>query len=374
MTDCNQKYQNAPGYLYCTYSGRCAEKNSAITSPPCEKPSASACPQGYKFMGIYKAAADKYCSSTATSAKVAGCAQDPKSTYWNPLIQSLYTDDGFNLDTTDPNFDQNLEAAFKCCSGRVSKDAGKTSRAAEECGDLYVEKDKECETSECYVLQGEYCLDPDHPERLLDGDCQTYCNKNLSDCNKPLRDLCADKVGDLTYRNICACYYPSEVYSNMAEEIAAEYNLAGDILDAQPQCIYHDCQTAAIQAPPSNKPCPDINIASCTQSVTVNSNGEVDLDEMKVDQKCENYMYPKNDDVNSGGKTSVNSGDTTSNTCSVNANCGTSQTCTNGKCTAKEKSFIAKYWWVILIAVVLVITVAGGFYFYKKKSSSTNEA
>lgn len=188
--------------------------------------------------------------------------------------------------------------------------------------------------------------------------CISWCDADISKCKVKLDNYCSDKMGSEEDVNICACFYPPEVYENYKNVIREKVELdtgsvtAGVTIDSLfrggPYCFYDKCGTADLRD--IRETCPDIILSQCIQNVKIGAGGNVTGTDIEVNNQQDCDINIKNDttcntdqecaDKNNGdiNYTCVNSEcKFTGNSCSVSSDCtNDNEECQNGICVTVE--------------------------------------
>jgi hypothetical protein len=176
---------------------------------------------------------------------------------------------------------------------------------------------------------------------------------------QPLRDnltqFCSNKVGDPTWANVCACYYPDSFYQQLRESLAQFYQIPEEYLNVGGRkCIYKPCTDSPIQYDYGEE-CDQNNISVCTQSINVTANGTLDNVEFKQD--CGFNRKVICDPACIAPLKCVDGKCVDKEACISNAQCGTLYECKSGRCVKKPEGM---QWYVkVMIALAVVAGVVG---------------
>lgn len=133
-----------------------------------------------------------------------------------------------------------------------------------------------------------------HPEHIVAGECEYWCNDNRQQCIDTINNYCRDlsvpgckayvarHQGESTFDPLvqnwcsqhlddpfCACYVPFKADPSIPQ-------WAAEILASNPQCWSSGCNTGAYQpAAIYRKPCPDLQLQSCVQTTQVDNKGQI---------------------------------------------------------------------------------------------------
>ena len=195
-------------------------------------------------------------------------------------------------------------------------------------------------------------------DNLKKDTCITWCDADISKCKVKLDNYCSDKMGSEEDVNICACFYPPEVYENYKNVIREKVELdtgsvtAGVTIDSLfrggPYCYYDKCGTADLRD--IRETCPDITLSQCIQNVNIGAGGNINDSEIEVNNQQDCDINIKNDTTCNSDQDCAdkNNGDTnftcvnseckfTGNICSVSSDCtNENEECQNGICVTVE--------------------------------------
>jgi hypothetical protein len=176
---------------------------------------------------------------------------------------------------------------------------------------------------------------------------------------QPLRDhltqFCSTKVGDPTWANVCACYYPDSFYQQLRESLARFYQIPEEYLNVGGRkCIYKPCTDSPIQYD-YKEDCDQNNISVCTQSINVTANGALDNVEFKQDCGFNRKVICDPECI--APLKCVDGKCVDKEACISNAQCGTLYECKSGRCVKKPEGM---QWYVkVMIALAVVAGVVG---------------
>lgn len=218
-------------------------------------------------------------------------------------------------------------------------------------------------TSDFYALakddwknaMGLYC----DGDNLKKDACITWCDADINKCKAKLDNYCSDKMGSEEHENICACFYPPEVYENYKNSIREKVELDSGVtasitidslLTGGPYCYYDKCGNADLID--FREKCKDITLSQCIQNVKIGEGGSINDSNVEVtnEQNCD--INIKNDTTCDSDEDCAQkyNGDTnytcvsnqckfTGNTCSVSSDCtNENEECRNGICVTLECS------------------------------------
>ena len=267
-SNCNKKYQDAAEKLWCG-DKTCVNHNRSDGDEDKDKGDLELCPVGYtearmEYFDRVWPRADQYKRE---------CHKDPDDPHWNQLTHKVLDEDTGEL--KDNILMGDMNNIFKCCDKTKLQNT-------DECGDLYIDPDKsDCSGGSCDAIRQLFCKG----ENLNTSMCKKFCKENPDKCDQSLRTFCDDKMGQSGYKDICSCYYPSEVYEDMVAAFSQQWNIPEELNSANPYCIYHACQNATV-VPAQENPCPAVNIASCIQNVELSAEGAV-ISELNLEQDAD---------------------------------------------------------------------------------------
>lgn len=275
------------------------------------------------------------------------------------------------------------EGLLKCCFGEANyndcppfhcKGTGQDELTTSNCvakikdfctqGDNLQTEETRCKgtTSIFYALADDewtnamavYC----EGDNLKKDACITWCDADINRCKVKLDNYCSDKMGSEEHENICACFYPPEVYENYKNVIREKVELdtgsvtAGVTIDSLfrggPYCYYDKCGTADLRD--IRETCPDITLSQCIQNVNIGAGGNINDSEIEVNNQQDCDINIKNDTTCNSDQDCAdkNNGDTnftcvnseckfTGNICSVSSDCtNENEECQNGICVTVE--------------------------------------
>ena len=184
-------------------------------------------------------------------------------------------------------------------------------------------------------------------DNLNEGTCLEWCNKNRDICNNAvISNFCKDKIGQEKYDNLCACFYPEQVYQDIRNKLATEFSIPADLLSGGRQCYLPICSDAAIQYN-QGATCKDLNLVKCVNEVQIANNGTVGNITIAQDSKCQNFTGnggggggggggPTCTSSQCGGYQCDNKTNKCATTCVNDTGCYTGYNCNNGRCETKN--------------------------------------
>ena len=105
-----------------------------------------------------------------------------------------------------------------------------------------------------------------------------------------LKNFCADKEGNSTYKDLCSCYYPEDFYDKIINKISSEFTIPEEYLDPRPQCIYSSCKYSSIVPDMSN--CQKVNLAQCFQNIDLAIQSKTsDNINISQDAACKSFRH-----------------------------------------------------------------------------------
>ena len=199
---------------------------------------------------------------------------------------------------------------LECCLGFQQEDA---------CHPDYCRKDGKS-LGKCSSFVGAYCS---KPENLFDAtgcirlktqdpeiykyvmkenckgdnfnktECKEFCRDNPNECQTELLEYCKDKFHMKQHEDVCACYYPPQVYLDIAQQFQTEWQVPAEHLDQRPGCAYPQCKTAFI-GPHDTRECGKYHISSCINNIDIDVGGKATIGSVILtnDQECGN-VYTK---------------------------------------------------------------------------------
>jgi hypothetical protein len=87
-----------------------------------------------------------------------------------------------------------------------------------------------------------------------------------------LQKLCADKINNTFYKDICPCYYNQSFYDNMVRQKMP--NLFNTI-NRRADCVLENCRNSLYRSLITRPPCSNINNASCVMEYSEDLSGSV---------------------------------------------------------------------------------------------------
>ena len=217
------------------------------------------------------------------------------------------------------SYDKSESTLIDCCTGRKEEKechpdfcgrSNSMSRACQEKVSEYCSQEKNLMgDSRCDALEG---LDPTRYKttmerscrgnNLMNNQCIKWCNDNPGQCNRAALNFCRDKIGHDSYEPVCACYYPNEVYVNIARKVAEDYKVKDETISAEPKCIFHACQSARLKRPTQ---CPTTTIATCYQDLKLDFRnvGSIKNVTVKQNEECRANFMMRGDDTPSAPAT-----------------------------------------------------------------------
>jgi len=237
----------------------------------------------------------------------------------------------------------------QCCSGTASG----SNRPL--CPEKLCFSDTEGHNDACRQHMTDYCVG----DNLNTEECITFCRMNPSECHTRLKEICANKMNEAAWNDVCGCYYPDRVYDDLAEKLAG-YGIHAP--DSAAECIAPQCQKSPLRDNTVN--CPDV--INCVNRVEITNEGTIGDVNISSRNECEGFVEQCGE-----------------------AKCKRSQKCVNQQCITTFTSLIsstflgdfyfnvrdrlvvkAPYinieYWKILVVVFLLILVLIVYYQFKK--------
>lgn len=253
--------------------------------------------------------------------------------YWEPLLTS------YGKSVNDKKL---IKDAYECCNNLV------TSDKYGYCGSLYRGGDKEPH-NDCNVILYKYCTDPANVNELINPNkvCYNYAVANPRQFD--FRTICKDKLGNSAWDNICACYYPQEIYDNINKKISEKWNVPTEHLYSNPECIYPQCKNNPFRN--ANAQCGDVSFVQCLQNLNiVATDSNINQITVKQDAACQN-SYSKKTFSSTAGDTNSSVGSNTTTNDKIDT--------PNASKNDKDKSEDDNTTLYIIIAFIVIILCVG---------------
>lgn len=186
-----------------------------------------------------------------------------------------------------------------------------------------------------------------------------------------LTQFCSQNVGNPTYSDMCACFYPDSFYQQLRKSLAEFYQIPEEYLNVGGRkCIYRPCAESPIKYDYAEQDCDPRSISVCTQSIDIATDGRLENVEFKQDCGF-------NRNVTCATKcieplTCVNGECVDKQACVADAQCGTLYECKSGRCVKKPEGL--KWYFKFMIALAVIGVVVGLFFGLRKALNGRESA